>query len=98
MLQLISQDVHIQELLDRIKNALKRRDPKAAIDHFNKVFLADYDRLWKLLRLWSVTLIRFSDNNTLIAVRLLYDNYLLDPQKEFIERALTVIAYGNISS
>lgn len=98
MFRLINQDVHIEQLLDRIKDALKHRDAKAAIDHFSKVSVAEYSRLWKLLRLWSVSLIRVQDTAPMLAVKTLYDLYQLDPQKLFIERALAVIAWGNVAA
>jgi len=83
-----------RETLANIKLAIRRRDAKAAVAQLKSLPTTEIDELWRSLREWSVTEVRLPDNDTLVAVKTLYDNYLLDPKKEFMDRALIVVAYA----
>ena len=95
-LQLKEYSLSIRETLANIKLAIKRRDGKAAIGLLSGIPALDHEELWKLLRHWSVIETRLPDNNTLVAVKTLYDNYLLDPKKDFLERADDSCLCGSI--
>jgi hypothetical protein len=84
----------IHETVANIKLAIRRRDAKAAAAHLNNLPVSERDTIWKALREWSVTETRLPDNDTLMVVKALYDNYSLEPKKEFIERAVSVLAYA----
>src|SRR5258708_1622936 len=84
----------IHETVANIKLAIRRRDAKAAVAQLNTLPVTELDAIWSSLREWSVTETRLPDNDTLVVVKTLFDNYQLEPKKEFIERALSVLAYA----
>lgn len=94
MLQLKNYEQSIHETYSNIKLAIKRRDGKGALVQANTLPMTERDQLWKELLLWSVTETRLPDNDTLRAVKTLFDNYQLDPKKDFLERAISTIAYA----
>ena len=94
MLQLKNYEQSIHETYSNIKLAIKRRDGKGALAQVNALPVTERDELWKELLLWSVTETRLPDNDTLVAVRALYDNYQLNPEKEYLTRAVEVLAYA----
>jgi hypothetical protein len=84
----------IHETVANIKLAIRRRDAKAAVAQLNGLPVTELDAIWSALREWSVSETRLPDNDTLVVVKTLFDNYQLEPKKEFIERALSVLAYA----
>ena len=84
----------IHETVANIKLAIRRRDAKGAVAQLNSLPVTELDAIWSSLREWSVTETRLPDNDTLVAVKALYDNYSLEPKKEFIEQAVSVLAYA----